>query len=380
MHSTIHRPEYSIAGRDDTLALSDKLLAWYDASHRTMPWRTSPADIKRGERPDPYRVWLSEVMLQQTTVATVAAYFNKFTAFWPTVGELAAASEEDVLKAWAGLGYYSRARNLKKCADIVARGHGGRFPQTAASLQALPGIGPYTAAAIASIAFNENVAVVDGNIERVVTRLFNIKQPLPQAKPAITKRVAKLTPPARPGDFAQAMMDLGATICTPRKPSCMICPLRGHCGAAKTGNPEIYPFKSPKKTKPKRAGAAFVAIGPGREILLRKRADSGLLAGMSEAPSSAWTANLDGATGVEAAPFNADWRRCGAVRHVFTHFELELTVYRADTNISPPPGHWWSLDYLTEALPTLMKKVIEAALGDETKGRKIRDGNQPYRL
>jgi A/G-specific adenine glycosylase len=321
-----------------------------------MPWRISPADIKRGERPDPYRVWLSEVMLQQTTVATVAAYFVKFTTLWPNVTDLASASEEEVLKAWAGLGYYSRARNLKRCADIVARDHGGKFPQTAAELQSLPGIGPYTAAAIASIAFNENVPVVDGNIERVTTRLFEILQPLPQAKPFITKRVAGLTPPARPGDFAQAMMDLGATICTPRRPSCMICPLSSDCGAAKSGNPENYPFKNPKKAKPKRVGSAFVALNGRRE-------DKGLLAGMSETPTSAWTANMDGATCMEAAPFKADWMRCGAVRHVFTHFELELAVYRADTDISAPPGHWWSGNFRAEALPTLMKKVIEAALG-----------------
>ena len=328
-----------------------------------MPWRTPPADIKRGQLPDPYRVWLSEVMLQQTTVATVAAYFVKFTTLWPAVSDLAAASEEDVLKAWAGLGYYSRARNLKKCADIVALKHGGRFPGTAAQLQSLPGIGPYTAAAIAAIAFNENVPVVDGNIERVVTRLFEIQQALPQAKPAITERVAELTPPARPGDFAQAVMDLGATICTPRNPSCMICPLQKVCAAAKAGNPGIYPFKSPKKTKPQRVGAAFVARNGRREILLRKRKDTGLLAGMSEVPTSAWNSNLDGTTGLEAAPFAADWKRCGVVRHVFTHFELELAVYRADTDVSPPPGHWWTKDYRAEALPTLMKKVIEVALG-----------------
>jgi A/G-specific adenine glycosylase len=338
-----------------------------------MPWRMPPGDTKRGMRPDPYRVWLSEAMLQQTTVATVAAYFVKFTALWPTVMDLAAASEEDVLKAWAGLGYYSRARNLKKCADIVARDHAGKFPQTAAKLQSLPGIGPYTAAAIAAIAFNENVPVVDGNIERVVTRLFEIQQPLRQAKPAITEHVTKLTPPSRPGDFAQAMMDLGATICTPRKPSCMICPLQKDCRAAKSGNAEVYPFKSPKKAKPKRVGAAFVAINQGKEVLLRKRADTGLLAGMSEAPTSAWTAKIDGATGMEAAPFKAAWKRCGAVRHVFTHFELELIVYRAASDFMTPPGHWWSRDYRAEALPTLMKKVIEAALGDETLGRKIRD-------
>ncbi len=338
-----------------------------------MPWRISPEVVKSGIKPDPYRVWLSEVMLQQTTVATVAAYFVKFTALWPTVTDLAAASEEDVLKAWAGLGYYSRARNLKKCADIVARDHGGRFPEAAAILQALPGIGPYTAAAIAAIAFNENVPVVDGNIERVTTRLFEIQQALPQAKPFITERVAELTPPARPGDFAQAMMDLGATICTPRNPSCMICPLRQDCGAAKAGNPEIYPFKSPRKVKPKRVGAAFVAINQVKEVLLRKRADTGLLAGMSEAPTSAWTANADGETGPSAAPFNASWTLCGEVRHVFTHFELELDVYRADLDIAPPPGHWWSSDFRAEALPTLMRKVIEAALGRETAGRKKSD-------
>jgi A/G-specific adenine glycosylase len=355
------------------LTITDKLLAWYDASHRTMPWRISPADIKRGVRPDPYRVWLSEVMLQQTTVATVAAYFIKFTTLWPTVMALAAASEEDVLKAWAGLGYYSRARNLKRCADTIALERGGKFPESAAGLQKLPGIGPYTAAAIAAIAFNENAPVVDGNIERVVTRLFEIQQSVPQSKPAVTERVSKLTPAARPGDFAQAMMDLGATICTPRKPSCMICPLQGDCWASKTGNPEIYPFKSPKKAKPKRVGAAFVAVNAAGEVLLRKRPDSGLLAGMSEAPTSAWTASLDGETGIETAPFGAGWRCCGAVRHVFTHFELELEVYRAETDLATPDGYWWSPDYKAEALPTLMKKVIETAIGNDPRGRKIRD-------
>ncbi len=327
-----------------------------------MPWRVPPETIKAGGRPDPYRVWLSEIMLQQTTVATVGEYFVKFVALWPTIADLAAASEEDILKAWAGLGYYSRARNLKKCADTVLHEHGGIFPTSAAALQKLPGIGGYTASAIAAIAFNERVPVVDGNIERVVSRLREIKHAFPKAKPFVTEWVSAFTPFDRPGDFAQAMMDLGATICTPRNPSCLHCPLNEDCWAYKKGNPESYPFKSAKKAKPKRLGAAFVASNSNREVLLKKRGDSGLLAGMSEVPTTTWTAGADGLTGKDAAPFTANWQACGSVRHIFTHFELEMMIYRAQADISAPDGHWWSPDYEAEALPTLMKKVIETAL------------------
>ncbi len=344
------------------MTVSARLLDWYDRSHRPMPWRVPPDLIKQGVRPDPYRVWLSEIMLQQTTVATVTDYFVKFTLLWPTVQQLSDALEEDILKAWAGLGYYSRARNLKKCAGQVVHMHGGRFPETAVELQKLPGIGPYTAAAIAAIAFSEPVPVVDGNVERVVSRMRRISTPPALAKRQISSEVARLIPLGRPGDFAQAMMDLGATICTPRNPSCTVCPVSYACGAHLVGNPQAYPVKVLRKAAPRRVGAVFVATNSKGEVLLRKRRNTGLLAGMSEAPTTNWSAQIDGATGPEAAPISADWRRCGSVRHVFTHFELELVVFHAEIDRSPPDGHWWSADHGAEALPTLMKKAISAAL------------------
>ena len=327
-----------------------------------MPWRVPPERIKAGEKPDPYRVWLSEIMLQQTTVATVSDYFVRFIALWPTLADLAAASEEEVLKAWAGLGYYSRARNLKKCADTLVRLHDGTFPNNAAALQKLPGIGSYTAAAIAAIAFNERAPVIDGNIERVIARYREIKHVFPKAKSFVLEWVSAFTPSDRPGDFAQAMMDLGATICTPRNPSCPICPLHADCWAYNSGDPEAFPYRTLKRTKPKRIGAAFVVTNSKGEVLLKKRGESGLLAGMSEVPTTTWTANSDGSSGKDAAPFPAKWKECGSVRHVFTHFELELMIYRAAIDMPAPEGHWWSLNYNSEALPTLMKKVIETAL------------------
>ena len=244
------------------------LLKWYDRHHRELPWRTPPGVAAR---PDPYRVWLSEIMLQQTTVETVKPYFRAFVTNWPDAAALAAAATDDIMKAWAGLGYYSRARNLKKCADIVASQHGGRFPDTIEGLRALPGIGGYTAAAIAAIAFDRPAAVVDGNVERVIARIEAIETPLPAAKPLIHAIVEQLVPAARPGDFAQAMMDLGATICTPRKPSCMICPLNDDCAALRLGDPERFPYKAPKMERPQRVGAAFVAVRDDGAVLLRKR-------------------------------------------------------------------------------------------------------------
>jgi A/G-specific adenine glycosylase len=339
-----------------------KLLAWYDRSHRSMPWRVPPAGIAAGTRPDPYAVWISEIMLQQTTVAAVRGYFLKFMALWPTVASLATADEEDVLKAWAGLGYYSRARNLKKCADEIVRNHNGAFPETAEALSKLPGIGPYTSAAIAAIAFDERVPVVDGNIERVFTRLFAIKTPVIAAKPEIRARVADLMPPSRPGDYAQALMDLGATLCSPRKPSCLLCPLNAGCQAFKTGDPEAFPVKLAKPVKPLRRGAAFVALNTLNEILLTKRGPRGLLASMSQVPTSNWTSRTDGDATRNAAPFAADWKPSGTVRHVFTHFELELCIFSASTSVTAPAGHWWSADIDSEALPSLMKKVIAAAV------------------
>jgi A/G-specific adenine glycosylase len=341
---------------------ADKLLAWYDRHHRPMPWRIPPAGIAAGLRPDPYAVWLSEIMLQQTTVAAVRSYFLKFIALWPNVANLAAADEQDVLKAWAGLGYYSRARNLKKCANTIVLDHNGMFPTTTDALSKLPGIGPYTSAAIAAIAFNEPVAVVDGNVERVFTRLFAIDIPLPHAKSEIRKRVSELMATLRPGDYAQALMDLGATICSPRKPSCLLCPLNENCCSFKAGNPETFPVKLPKSAKPLRHGAAFVAINPAGQILVTKRVPKGLLASMTEVPTTGWTSRRDGITTRDGAPFPAEWKPCGSIRHVFTHFELELSVFKAFITLPAPSNHWWSADIEAEALPSLMKKVISAAL------------------
>lgn len=346
-------------------SVSAKLLAWYDRHARALPWRVGPADHARGVRQDPYRVWLSEIMLQQTTVAAVRDYYLTFTARWPDLAALAAAPEDDILKAWAGLGYYSRARNLKKCADAVMADHGGAFPASVDGLRALPGIGAYTSAAIAAIAFDIAAPVVDGNVERVVTRLFADHTPLPKAKPAIRKRLDGMLDRARPGEFAQAMMDLGATICTPKRPACLHCPLSDDCAALEAGDPERFPVKAPKREKPKRVGAAFVIVDGDGAVLLEKRGDKGLLAGMSQVPTTGWTARIDGKTGAGAAPFaDLDWRDCGTVSHVFTHFALDLTVWRADAAPAPHEGQWWSApDTLgDEALPTVMKKAIACAL------------------
>lgn len=351
----------------DAVEAGARLLAWYDRHHRDLPWRTPPALGKQGISTDPYRVWLSEVMLQQTTVQAVRAYFEKFTEAWPTVTDLAKAPVEDVMTAWAGLGYYARARNLKRCSEIVTFEHGGRFPDTEAGLLALPGIGRYTAAAIAAIAFNRRATVVDGNVERVVTRLHAIDTPLPAAKAQIEARTAAMVPGDRPGDFAQAMMDLGATICTPRRPVCALCPLRETCAAHLRGEPELFPVKAAKKAKPVRTGAAYVAVGPGPALLLRRRPESGLLGGMSEVPGTAWTAREDGANDLSGVPLAGDWRACGSISHVFTHFELRLAVYRTDTDLvqNTDDGWWQPVAKLDQAaLPTVMKKAIAAAIPD----------------
>ncbi len=319
----------------------------------------------RGIKPDPYRIWLSEVMLQQTTVPAVKAYFAKFLERWPTVDDLAAAANEDVMAAWAGLGYYARARNLKKCAEAVAADHGGRFPDTEEGLRMLPGIGDYTAAAIAAIAFNRRAAVMDGNVERVISRLHAISAPLPGAKPLMKQKVALLTPADRPGDFAQAMMDLGATICTPKRPACSLCPFNGGCQALAGHDPERFPVKTAKKEKPVRQGAAFVAVNDEGEIFLRRRIESGLLGGMTEVPTTGWTARIDGETGSDAAPFPANWQPAGTVTHVFTHFELRLSIWRA-RSVSQNDNHdgWWApvTNLEDQALPTVMKKAIAQAI------------------
>ena len=351
--------------------IARRLLTWYDRHARKLPWRVGPKERARDVRPDPYRVWLSEIMLQQTTVAAVKSYFEDFTRRWPTVADLAAAPRDDVMKAWAGLGYYARARNLHACAQAVVADHGGRFPETAAALRALPGIGDYTAAAIAAIAFDEPAAVVDGNIERVVARLFALDTPLPAAKKAIREVQARLTPPLRAGDYAQAMMDLGAAICTPRKPACSLCPLADDCVARAANRQEDYPVKAPKTERPVRRGAAFVAVRADGAVLLRPRSDSGLLGGMSEVPGSDWSAEID--PDAAAPPFDAAWRRMGDVVHLFTHFRLELAVYRADIAMRQPasPGAWWAspAELPGEALPSVMRKAIEAALPGATRKR-----------
>lgn len=342
---------------------SQQLLAWYFKHARTMPWRIPPEDHHQGVRGDPYYVWLSEVMLQQTQVATVRDYFLKFVEKWPSIEALAAADIEDVLKAWAGLGYYSRARNLKKCADEVVLNHGGKFPYKPEQLKKLPGIGDYTASAIASIAFDEPVAVVDGNIERVITRHYEISTPLPAAKPEIQKRVSEVLDADKPGEFAQAMMDLGATICTPKRPVCGLCPINQDCAAFSSGDQELFPVKRPKPEKPTRKGAAFVICDATDNVFLEKRGEKGLLAGMSQVPTSNWTARQNGATGEAAFPFSAEWQMSGIARHTFTHFHLELEVWKTKFANEPPINGWWckSESLNGEALPTLMKKVLAKA-------------------
>ncbi|MFO1162152.1 MAG: A/G-specific adenine glycosylase [Reyranellaceae bacterium] len=347
-----------------TMTHAQRLLAWYDRHRRTLPWRAPP-----GERTEPYLVWLSEIMLQQTTVATVGDYFHRFVARWPTVEALAAAPIDEVLSAWAGLGYYARARNLHACAKVVAEQLDGRFPDEEANLTALPGIGRYTAAAIAAIAFDRPASAVDGNVERVIARLFAIETPLPDAKPEIAERAAALVPRARAGDYAQAMMDLGATVCTPKSPRCMLCPLTTNCQARKRGIAEQLPARAPKRPKPTRRGLAFVATRRDGAILLRKRPAKGLLGGMDEVPSSAWREGAFAADRALAeAPMPAQWQILdGIVRHTFTHFHLELTVARAtaaDGATALATGAaWCTIDRMPErALPTVMRKVIAHAL------------------
>jgi A/G-specific adenine glycosylase len=342
------------------------LLAWYDRHRRKLPWR-APA----GATPDPYRVWLSEIMLQQTTVKAVGPYFVRFLARWPAVMALAAAPLDDVLKLWAGLGYYARARNLHACAKAVVERHGGRFPETQAELAALPGIGPYTAAAIAAIAFDAPAAPVDGNVERVVARLFAVEQELPAAKPEIRRRAEQLVPTARTGDFAQALMDLGATICTPKKPACALCPWTDGCAARRRGDAERFPIKAPKKEGKLRRGAAFVAQRADGFVLVRTRPPKGLLGGMTEAPTTQWSHDFDPGTALAHAPrfprTTPKWRRLpGVVTHVFTHFPLELVVYVGNLPagaVAPEGTRWCARAELAgEAFPNVMRKVLAHAL------------------
>ena len=336
---------------------SVKILHWYDSASRPLPWRAAA-----GERPDPYRVWLSEIMLQQTTVAAVRPYFEKFTARWPDVAALAAADEAELMAAWAGLGYYARARNLLACARMVADAHGGCFPAEEAELLKLPGIGRYTAAAIATIAFGRRAVVVDGNVERVVGRLFAVEEPLPGARAALFRLADRLTPAERAGDFAQAMMDLGRTICTPRRPRCSLCPIASDCVARAEGRQEGLPRKQARHPRPQREGFAYWLEHQGHVLLVRRPAE-GLLGGMLALPTGPWAGGADIG---EGAPAEADWQPVGSVDHIFTHFALRLQVLRADARDRSAGEIWWPVAKLGDAgLPTVFAKAAARALTPE---------------
>ena len=342
---------------------STTLLKWYDRHGRRLPWRGPP-----GERPLPYHVWVSEIMLQQTTTMTVASYYRNFLARWPRLEDLAAAPLDDVLHAWQGLGYYARARNLHKCARAISEIHGGQFPEDEAGLRALPGIGVYSAAAIAAIAFDKPATVVDGNVERVMARLHAVEQPLPGAKAKLRDLARALTPKLRPGDYAQALMDLGATVCTPRNPACARCPWRKACAARARGKAEAYPKRDAKSARPTRRGMVFWTVRPDGAVLLRRRPERGLLGGMIELPTTPWRArSWSLASAQPHAPIVADWRLLpGKVHHGFTHFALDLVVLAAKVEDNDD-GMWRRPDTFGElALPTLTKKLIRHALSHLT--------------
>jgi A/G-specific adenine glycosylase len=350
---------------------AEVLLDWYDHERRDLPWRASP-----GRQPDAYRIWLSEIMLQQTTVKAVIPYYEAFLRRWPTVEALAAADLDDVLAAWAGLGYYSRARNLHKCARAIAERHRGRFPETEQELVELPGIGPYTAAAIAAIAFGASATPVDGNIERVVARLFAVEKPLPAVKPELRRLAQTLTPALRAGDHAQALMDLGATICTPKRPSCLMCPIAGDCAAHAQGIEARLPARAAKPERPVRVALAFVALREDGTVLLRRRPEAGLLGGMLEVPSTQWAETLPPIKdALRAAPVRGDWWAApGVVAHTFTHFRLEVMVYRAIVPADVALTFWadpgrcqWVArrDFDRAALPSVMRKIIAHALREQ---------------
>jgi A/G-specific adenine glycosylase len=355
--------------------LRRRLLAWYDRERRTLAWRA-----ERGARPDPYAVWISEIMLQQTTVTTAGPYYRRFLARWPTVDDLAAADLDDVLQVWQGLGYYARARNLHACARHVVAHHGGRFPDSEVALRSLPGVGEYTAAAIAAIAFDRPATPVDGNVARVMARLHAIESPLPAGRPLAAGHARVLSPPTRPGDFAQALMDLGALVCTPRRPRCDVCPWLDACAARRLGTPERFPIRLPKAEKPVRRGVVFWLRRPDGTVLLRRRPPRGLLGGLMEFPTSDWRAEpWTEESALSVAPATAAWIRLAMpIRHVFSHFRLELTVFVATTTAdnsyliggAGDDVFWWPADRLAEkALPTVMTKVAAAALAATDRQR-----------
>ena len=340
-------------------SLPDRLLAWYDDAARDLPWRVGPAARARGERPDPYRVWLSEIMLQQTTIAHATRYFEEFTRRWPTVDALAAAPDEEVMHAWAGLGYYARARNLLKCAREVSER--GGFPQTSSQLLSLPGIGPYTSGAVAAIAFGERAAAVDGNVERVMARILAADGDWNEVKTRIRETVAELVPDERPGEFAEALMDLGATVCTPKSPNCLLCPLSELCRARAEGTPARYPIKPKRTAKPVRKGAALVLV-KGDDVKLVRRPPRGLLGGMLALPTTEWREAAEPDAESLAAEHGAtpgSLNELGEVRHVFTHFELHLSVWRADA-ATLSSGDWAPLAD-ADGLPSVFAKALALA-------------------
>ncbi len=347
--------------RTKKLSIPDALLGWYDQNARALPWRVGPEDRARGVKPDPYSVWLSEIMLQQTTVATVGPRFAQFLAEWPRLEDLAAAPLDDVLSAWAGLGYYARARNLHKCAVVLANEYDGVFPQTEEELLNLPGVGAYTAAAVAAIAFDEPAVVVDGNVERVVSRLYAIETPLPKSKAEIKEAAAEFWPDARSGDFAQALMDLGAGVCTPRNPSCDFCPLSSFCAATKEETAESFPRKAPKKAKPTRTGACYAAFSKDGSLLVERRPEKGLLGGMLGLPGDPWAEGVLQDRNHANAPIKAKWRRAGEATHTFTHFHLKLEVFITDgiAKRAYKDFEWRALD--ETRFPTVMAKVVKVA-------------------
>ncbi len=347
-------------------SIARPLLGWYDKNRRSLPWRAKP-----GHTTPPYQVWLSEIMLQQTTVAAVIPYFQKFVTRWPTIEALAAAELNDVLAAWAGLGYYSRARNLHKCARYMVSEKDGIFPRHLAELRSLPGIGPYTAAAIAAIAYNEPANVVDGNVERVMARLFAVRTPLPKAKPELTALAGRLVPKKRCGDYAQALMDLGATVCTPHSPVCEACPLARYCAARKAGLERTLPARIKTKARPVKQALVFVLEDDKGRLWLRRRPESGLLGGMLEFPSTSWNIAAPRPLseelrllGVKNLPGAAHWTLHKLpIKHVFTHFELNLTIVRAKTKPGAklPPGLWLKpSEAAKDALPSVMIKILRA--------------------
>ncbi len=341
----------------DRQRAAEKLLAWYDRHARTLPWRVPPDS---GARPDPYRVWLSEIMLQQTTVAAAIPYFERFTGRWPDVHALAACPLDDLLAAWAGLGYYARARNLHRCAQIVSQEFDGRFPDTEAGLAALPGIGPYTAAAVSAIAFGRSAVVVDGNVERVMARLFAETDPLPGVKSTLRDRAAGLTPERRAGDYAQGVMDLGATVCTPRRPACGVCPWLEDCAGRRDGIADTLPRRTPKAVKPVRSGTVWVGLsksGTALTVLTVRRPPTGLLGGMLALPTTDWAE----CPGPAAAPCPADWQIAGEVRHTFTHFHLRLTVMRAVLSDAPEDAVFAATQEAEAAMPTVFAKALRLA-------------------